>query len=87
MVEEYINRLSLGRLAIILGCLVLSMELFGLKIIQGLDMAKGSWHTNPFSYAEEVPVALALWITVAIIVYGSWIVFVELKKQKNITDK
>jgi len=81
------NRLSLGGLSIILGCLILSMELFGLKIIQGFDMVKGSWHTNPFSYAEEVPVALALWITVAVIIYGSWTVFIELKKQKNITGK
>lgn len=81
------NRLSLGSLAIILGCLVLSMELFGLKIIQGLDKVKGSWHTDPFSYAEEVPVALALWITVAIIINGCWMVLAELKKQKNITNK
>jgi len=33
VVEEYMNRLLLGRLSIILGCLILSMELFGLKIL------------------------------------------------------
>lgn len=64
------NRTSLGSLAIIIGSIVLSLELYGLKIIQGLEMQKGSWKTNAIDYAKETPISLAIWITIAVIIYG-----------------
>ena len=63
------NKSSLGSLAIIMGGLVLSLELYGLKIVQGLEMQKGSWRTQAIDYAAETPISLALWITIAVIVY------------------
>jgi hypothetical protein len=53
------NKSFIGRLAIIFGSLVLSLQLYGLKIIQALDMQKGSWKTNPMDYAGEAPVSIA----------------------------
>ena len=64
------NKSFIGRLAIIFGSLVLSLQLYGLKIIQALDMQKGSWKTNPMDYAGEAPVSFALLITIAVIFYG-----------------
>jgi nitric oxide reductase large subunit len=65
------NRTSRGSLAIIMGSLVLSLELYGLKIIQqGLEIQKGSWKTNAMHYAKEMPMSLAIWITIAVIIYG-----------------
>jgi len=64
------NKSLVGSLAIIFGSLVLALELFGLKIIQALDMQKGSWHTSPMDYASEFPIAFALCITIAVIIYG-----------------
>lgn len=64
------NKSSLGSLAIIIGSLVLSLELYGLKIIQGIEMQEGSWKTNAIDYAKETPISLAIWITIAVIIYG-----------------
>jgi hypothetical protein len=54
------NKSFIGRLAIIFGSLVLSLQLYGLKIIQALDKQKGSWKTNPMDYAGEAPMSIAL---------------------------
>lgn len=59
-----------GRSAIILGSLVLSLELYGLKIIQGLEMQKGSWRTYAIDYISEFPVVFGLCIAIAVIIYG-----------------
>ncbi len=64
------DRTSRGSLATIMGSLVLSLELYGLKIIQGLEIQKGSWKTNAMHYAKEMPMSLAIWITIAVIIYG-----------------
>jgi hypothetical protein len=65
-----VNKSFLGCLAIIIGGLVLSLELYGLKIVQGLEMQKGEWHTHAIDYAADTPISLALGITIAVIVYG-----------------
>jgi len=64
------SRVSLGSFAVIVGSLVLSLELYGLKIIQGLEIQKGSWKSNAIDYAKEMPISLAIWITIAVIIYG-----------------
>ncbi len=64
------NRSLTGSLAIIFGSLVLSLQLYGLRIIQGLDMQKGSWKTHAIDYAKEAPISIAICITVAVIIYG-----------------
>ena len=64
------NKSLVGSLAIILGSLVLSLQLYGLKIIQVFEMQKGSWKTYAIDYAREPPILLAIWITIAIIIYG-----------------
>lgn len=64
------NKSFLGSLAIIFGSLVLSLQLYGLKIIQGLEIQKGSWNTHAIDYASEPPISFAIWITIAVIIYG-----------------
>lgn len=76
------NKLSVGSLAIIIGGLVLSLEFYGLKIVQGLEMQKGSWNTNAIDYAAETPISLALWITAVVIVYGIVLVVRSIKSNK-----
>ena len=77
------NKLLLRSLAIIFGGLALSVELYGLKIIQVLEMQKGSWQTHSISYATETPITLALWITVAVIAYGIVLVVMSKKEEKQ----
>lgn len=64
------NKSLVGSLTIILGSLVLSLELYGLKIVQVFEMQKGSWRTHAIDYARETPISLAIWITIAVIIYG-----------------
>ncbi|HQO71765.1 MAG TPA: hypothetical protein PK516_02255 [Sedimentibacter sp.] len=64
------NKSFIGRLAIIFGCLVLSLQLYGLKIIQVLEMQKGLWKTNAIDYAGEAPMSIAIAITIVVIIYG-----------------
>ena len=64
------NKSFIGSLAIIFGSLVLSLQLYGLKIIQVLEMQKGSWRTHAIDYARETPISLALVITIIVIIYG-----------------
>ena len=78
------NKLSLGGLAIILGGLLLSAELYGIKIIQGLDSQPWA-DEDVFEYVKEAPVSIAILITVAIICYGIWLSYkgyVECKNNK-----
>jgi hypothetical protein len=65
-----VKKSALGSLAIILGGLVLSLEIYSLKFIQGVEMQTGSWKTYASDYATEMPMFLALCITLAIIIYG-----------------
>lgn len=64
------NKSSFGRLAIILGGLVLSLQIYGLKFIQGVEMKSGSSYANAIDYATKAPMLQALCITLGIIIYG-----------------
>ena len=64
------NKWTIGNIAIIFGSLLLSLQIYGLVIIQCLDKGSGSWNTYPSAYAGETPVSVALCITGAVIIYG-----------------
>lgn len=59
------------------GGLLLSLELYGLKLIQWLDSQNGSFRTHAISYTEEASVSLALYtagivaaLGVALLIWG-----------------
>ncbi|HHW92012.1 MAG TPA: hypothetical protein GX735_04890 [Firmicutes bacterium] len=45
-------------------------KLYGLGIIQGLEMQRGSCRLNALDYATEPLISFAMLITVAVIIYG-----------------
>lgn len=68
------DKLSIGSLAIILGGLLLSLELYGLKFIQIIELqATGSCLTNPLDYIKT-EIGFAILLPILIIGYGVWIV-------------
>jgi uncharacterized membrane protein YqhA len=73
---------SIGRFAIVIGSLFLSLQLYGLIILQLLDKQSGSWQ-NAFDYARETPVMLSLLITIAVILYGIVLVIGTEKIKKS----
>ncbi len=74
---------SIGRFTVIIGSLFLSLQLYGLKMVQLFDKQSGSWHRNTFEYVSETPVLLALLITIAVIIYGIGLVTGTEKIKKN----
>lgn len=55
----------------ILGSAVLSMELFGLRLLQMLEKTTGSWYSSVWAYAQEPIILLSLGITVCIILISA----------------
>lgn len=76
------NKSTIGKLAIILGALVLSLQVYGLKLIQGIEANNGSSYANAIDYATKSPTLEALCITVGIIIYGI-VLIVKSEKEKN----
>lgn len=74
-----VKRKVVGLLGIIFGGLTLSLELFLLRVIQGLEMVSGSWSPNVWNYAKQSPCIWALLLTVGIII-SSLIVFFTAKE-------
>lgn len=73
----------IGNLAAILGGLLLSIELYSLKIIQCMEMTKGSWQTYASEYASEPVITMALWTTISVIIYGVGLIVLEVKKNRK----
>ena len=71
---------SFGRLAIILGGLLLSLQMYGIKFIQILEMQTGTWTAETKYYAKETTTFLSLIITLAVIIYG---VFLTIQSDKE----
>ena len=65
---------KIGLIGIIMSSLLLSLEIYMLKIIQSLEMAKGSWRTSAWGYLSEPTCAVGFGITICILV-GSIILF------------
>ena len=66
---------SIGRLGIILSLLLLSAELYLLKIVQALEQISGQWRTNAWGYLSESPCLAAVMLTVAAFLYACYIAF------------
>lgn len=74
---DHVSENVLGRIAIIVGMLFLSAELYGIKIIQLLDSQHGTWWSDAyiFEYAKQTPVYIAIIITMTVIGYGIWLCY------------
>lgn len=64
------KKASFGKLAIILGGLLLSLQMYGLKFIQLFEVQTGEWLTDATDYARETPILISLFITLLVIIYG-----------------
>lgn len=76
------NKKVVGLLGIIFGGLFLSLELYMLKLVQFIDIPKGSWFENAWEYAKEPPCNIALIITVAVIAFSFYIFLTSKDDQK-----
>lgn len=70
-----VKRKAVGLLGIIFGGLTLSLELFLLRVIQGLEMVKGSWSPNVWNYAKQSPCIWALLLTAGILIFSLILIF------------
>ena len=60
------------------GTLVLSLELYGLKLIQIIDKSTGtSFWPHAWLYLKEAPIPIAVMITVCIIIAGVVMMFTK----------
>lgn len=64
---------SVGMMGIILGGLCLSLEVYFLKVIQGMEKAVGLWYENVWDYAKESPCLIAFAITVLVIALSAYV--------------
>ncbi len=62
---------SVGLMGMIGGGLCLSLEIYMLRVLQGLDKAAGSWLNSAWRYAGSGPCLAALILTVLIIIASS----------------
>jgi hypothetical protein len=77
------NKQSIGAIGVIAGGLFLSLQMYGLKFIQYLEMQQGSFRTHAIDYAREAPMAGALWITAAVILFSAYLLFWGAAEKKN----
>ena len=68
---------QVGIAGILFGLLVLSAELYGLKVIQTLEMAKGQWRSDAWGYLQEPQCLIAVVITAAVILYSCYLAFID----------
>ena len=68
---------QVGIAGILFGLLVLSAELYGLKVIQALEMAKGQWRSDAWGYLQEPQCLAAVVITAAVILYSCYLTFID----------
>ena len=74
------KRRQMGALGAMLSALVLSLELFGLKLVQTGEMASGAWYPNPLSYLAEEPVC-GLAVAVTGLVFCISVIFMVCRDQ------
>lgn len=63
---------TIGLLGIILGVLVLSLELFLLKMMQLLEKLDGRFYSSLWRYAGEPPCSFALILTLIVLAVSVW---------------
>lgn len=65
----------IGVLCIILGSALLSLNLYGLKLLQLIDKTSGlGYWSSHWYYLKEAPVCLSFLITISIIIAGLLII-------------
>ena len=70
-----VKRKVVGLLGIIFGGLTLSLELFLLRVIQGLERTAGSWFQDVWVYAKQPPCIWALLLTAGILIFSLILIF------------
>lgn len=68
---------QVGIAGILFGLLVLSVELYSLKVIQALEMAKGQWRSDAWGYLQEPQCLITVVITAAVILYSCYLAFID----------
>lgn len=64
------NKKQIGQIGMIFSALILSLELFSLKILQTLDQIAGSWENNIWTYLTY-PTSLTALLIVAVVFVAS----------------
>lgn len=74
---------NIGFMGLIMGSLSLALEIYAFKFLQALEMANGKWYTNAWMYATEPQCAIALLVTVVVILVSLWGILATDKKNSN----
>lgn len=69
-------RKNVGLIGIIASSLLISLEIYMLKIIQSLEMVYGHWRLSALGYLCETPCAVGFGITICVLIF-SVIVFCQ----------
>jgi len=73
-----LKKAKIGSIAVILGGLLLSLELYGLKFFLLVERMSGvPWRESPLDYLQEPNVILAMIITCSIIIYGMTLIIID----------
>ncbi|MEG2213962.1 MAG: hypothetical protein RRY35_08710, partial [Clostridiales bacterium] len=73
--EEKKMKKTIGTIGIIAGFLILSLEIFGLQLLQYMEKAGHTYYTNVWRYAGEPPCVIALILTIGVIVFSIFTFF------------
>lgn len=73
----------IGILGILFGMFVLSLELYGLKIIQALERISGSCYMNSFMYISEEPCIVIAFIINVCVVISSVVIYLYGREEIN----
>ena len=61
---------NIGTIGIMVGFLILSLEMFGLQLLQYMEKAGHTYYTNVWYYASEPPCVIALILTIGVIIFS-----------------
>ena len=76
------NKHFFGSLCVLLGSVLLSLNLYGLKLIQMIDKSAGQdWWSSPAYYLKSAPISLSFAITIGIIITGLLIIILNIPKR------
>ena len=73
------NRKQIGQIGMIASALILSLEIFLLKILQSLDKITGEWETSAWSYLT-CPTSLLALLLVLIVFVVSLVLYLSGKE-------
>lgn len=73
------NRKQIGQIGMIASALILSLEIFPLKILQSLDKITGEWETSAWSYLT-CPTSLLALLLILIVFVVSLVLYLNGKE-------